>query len=91
MSSILGDVGDRDVEADVVLFEYDIPHANLQENEDIMLELKPFGFSSGSYSIPSGVYASAVTPPTQQESLASALKQRFLKIFRAVVNIPLPV
>lgn len=72
VSSILGDVGDRDVEADVVLFEYDIPHANLQENEDIMLELKPFGFSSGSYSIPSGVYASAVTPPAQQESLASA-------------------
>lgn len=72
VSSILGDVGDRDVEADVVLFEYDIPHANLQENENIMLELKPFGFSSGHYSIPSGIYASAVTPPTQQESLGSA-------------------
>lgn len=72
VSSVLGDVGDRDVEAAMVLFEYDIPYSNLQENDNIMLELKPFGFTSGSYSIPSGVYASAVTPPPQQESLVSA-------------------
>lgn len=72
VSSVLGDVGDRDVETNVILFEYDIPSTNLQENENIMLELRPFGFSSGSYSIPHWVYESAVTPPLQQESLESA-------------------
>ncbi|TNJ26585.1 Mitotic control protein dis3 [Giardia muris] len=64
VKTVLGDVGNRDVEASVLMKEYGIRHNDVYLEDDVLKELAAVGFSNGEYSIPPNIYLNSVGPST---------------------------